>query len=80
MINVLIEVTFVPCSIGQNSRSLEGGAMAVGRADPAACCIQYEEGRPQLLVTGGVDRDDKTLSDAWLLDVNPGSWKEVGRH
>ncbi len=56
------------------------GLWPVGRSDHAACCIQYGEGRPQLLVTGGLDSDGKTLGDAWLLDVNPGSWKEVGRH
>ncbi len=57
------------------------GPWPVGRWRHAACCIQYGEGRPQLLVTGGWDRSDlEPRGDAWLLDVNPGTWKEVGRH
>ncbi len=52
----------------------------MGRRHHAACCIQYGEGRPQLLVTGGLDSGGNLLGDAWLLDVNPGTWKKVGRH
>ena len=49
----------------------------MGRAAHAACCINYGEQHPQLLVTGGQDKDGKTLRDAWLLDVDSGTWKEV---
>ena len=49
----------------------------MGRLGHAACCINYGEQHPQLLVIGGVDKDDKTLRDAWLLDVDSGTWKEV---
>ena len=49
----------------------------MGRAGHAACCINYGEQHPQLLVTGGWDNDGKTLRDAWLLDVDSGTWKEV---
>ena len=27
--------------------------------------------------TGGVDKNDNTLQDAWILDVNSGRWREV---
>ena len=47
------------------------------RAGHAACCINFGGQHPQLLVTGGVDKDGKTLRDAWLLDVDTGTWKEV---
>ena len=30
-----------------------------------------------MLVTGGVDSDDKSLGDAWLFDVTSRKWKEV---
>ena len=32
---------------------------------------------PQLLVIGGVDAGLKILSDAWMLDVQSGRWREV---
>ena len=28
-------------------------------------------------MTGGMDNNDNTLKDAWLLDINSGRWKEV---
>ena len=49
----------------------------MGMSGHAACCINYGEQHPQLLVTGGRDKDGKTLRDAWLLDVDSGTWKEV---
>ena len=51
----------------------------MGRSAHAACCINYGEEHPQLLVSGGLDNDGNTLSDMWLMDVNSGTWKEV-RH
>ena len=47
------------------------------RVDHAACCLNFGDVHPQLLVTGGVDKKGKTLSDAWLLDINTGRWREV---
>ena len=29
------------------------------------------------MVTGGVDKNDNTLQDAWILDVKCGRWREV---
>ena len=46
------------------------------RDSHAACCLNYGEEQPQLLVTGGVDENGDTLSDAWILDVNSGRWSE----
>ena len=39
--------------------------------------ITHGEEHPQLLVTGGVDKDATTLQDAWVLDVKYGRWREV---
>ena len=43
----------------------------------AACCLNYGDDNPQLLVTGGLDNDRNTLKDAWILDVLSGKWKKV---
>ena len=43
----------------------------------AACCLNYNDKHPQLLVTGGLDNNENALKDAWILDVNSGKWKEV---
>ena len=54
-----------------------GSPWPVGRDSHAACCLNYGERHPQLLVTGGVDSSDNTLQDAWILDVTCGRWSEV---
>ena len=48
----------------------------MGRSSHAAVCLDYGD-HPQLLVIGGVGVNDKTLSDAWMLDVQSGRWREV---
>jgi len=48
------------------------------RQDHAACCLNFGEEHPQLLVTGGAGLENKTFSDAWILDVHSRRWKEVG--
>ena len=55
----------------------EGEPWPIGRSFHAACCLGFGSKHPHLLVTGGVDNDDKTLGDAWLFDVNNRKWKEV---
>ena len=55
----------------------EGAPKPVGRDSHAATCLNYGEEHPQLLITGGVDNNDTTLQDAWILDVNSGRWREV---
>ena len=49
----------------------------MGRSLHAACCLNYGEEHPQLLVSGGLDGDDNTLRDLWVLDVERGTWKGV---
>ena len=49
----------------------------MGRVQHAACCLNYGEEHPQLLVSGGWDKDGNTLSDMWVVDVERGTWKEV---
>ena len=55
----------------------EGAPRPVERSSHAACCLNYGEEHPQLLVTGGRDNEDNTLQDVWILDVNSGRWREV---
>ena len=55
----------------------EGTSWPVERCAHAACCLNYGEEHPQLLVTGGVDNNDNTLQDVWILDVNSGRWRKV---
>ena len=47
------------------------------REGHAACCLNYGEGHPVLLVTGGLGKGSKVLADMWLLDVDSGKWTEV---
>ena len=46
-------------------------------ADHAAVCLNYGQQYPQLLVTGGLDRQDKPLADVWILDIERGNWRKV---
>ncbi len=55
-----------------------GGPWPKERSGHAACCIDYSGENPLLLVSGGVDKGDNVLKDAWLLNVNAATWKEVG--
>ena len=55
----------------------EGAPWPGERGAHAACCLNYGEEYPQLLVTGGLDNNDTTLQDAWIMDVNSGRWREV---
>ena len=49
----------------------------MGRSGHAACCLNFGDEEPVLLMTGGVDDNGNTLKDAWLLEVNSGRWREV---
>lgn len=42
----------------------------------AACCLNYGEEHPQLLVSGG-ERSNEVLQDCWILNVDSGNWEEV---
>ena len=70
----------VLCHLFQEWTSLErpkGAPWPVGRSSHAACCLNFGEEHPQLLVTGGVDNNGNSLQDAWVLDVKSGRWREV---
>ena len=76
----IIMHVYVLCHLSQQWTKLEraeGAPWPVGRSSHAACCLNYGEEHPQLLITGGVDIYDNTLQDAWILDVNSGRWREV---
>ena len=49
----------------------------MGRSGHAACCLNYGEDHPQLLVFGGVENAKETLRDMWVFDVDTGQWTEV---
>ena len=49
----------------------QGEPWPVERSYHAACCLNYGGDHPQLLVSGGLDKDVKALGDMWILDVNP---------
>ncbi len=56
---------------------VQGEPWPVGRDDHAACCLNYGEDHPQLLVYGGRGNGNKTLGDMWILDVDTGKCTEV---
>ncbi len=56
---------------------VEGEPWPVEREGHAACCLNYGQDHPQLLVHGGVDNDIKTLRDMLILDMDTGKWTEV---
>ena len=77
---VVTMLAFVLCHLSQEWTSLErpkGAPWPVRRDSHAACCLNYGEKHPQLLITGGVDNNGNPLQDAWVLDVKSGTWKEV---
>ena len=55
----------------------EGARCPVERSSHAACCLNFGQDHPQVLVTGGLNKDGNTLSDMWILDVKSGRWREV---
>ena len=63
----------------QNWRKLEhlGEPCPVERTYHGAVCLGYGEPHPQVFVTGGLGAGVNVLSDAWILDVQSGRWREV---
>ena len=55
----------------------DGEPWPVGRSAHAACCLGYGSKCPCVLIVSGVDKDDKTLKDAWLFEVSTRRWTEV---
>ncbi len=56
---------------------VEGEPWPVERSVHAACCLNYGQDHPQLLVHGGDDNHNETLGVIWRLDINTGRWTEV---
>ena len=56
---------------------LPGVPQPVGRQAHRACCLNYGEDNPKLLISGGEDEGYNVLGDMWILDVNSGKWTEV---
>ena len=55
----------------------EGIPRPVGRSAHVAVCLGYGGDNHKLLVTGGRDANNVTLSDVWILDLDSRKWKEV---
>ena len=67
----------------QNWRRLnrsEGGPWPEEREWHAACCLNYGEQFPQILMTGGLDKQNKSLADVWILDIERENWTKVRRY
>ena len=47
------------------------------REGHAACCLNYGEEHPKLLVSGGLKNMGDLNRDIWILDVDRGRWTEV---
>ena len=75
----VVAIILVCCAIQIISKleREEGEPWPSGRSFHAACCLDFGSQHPHLLVTGGLNNDNKILEDAWLFDVNNGKWKEV---
>ena len=56
---------------------LPGVPQPIGRWYHAACCLNYDDDHPKVLISGGVDKDSNVLGDMWILDVYSGKWTEV---
>ena len=58
---------------------LPGVPQPVERYYHGACCLNYGEDHPKLLISGGLGnaRRYNVLGDMWILDVNSGKWAKV---
>ena len=83
---VFVSVYVCMCSyafmmfLTQNWRKLNksgNGRWPEERCYHAACCLNYGQHFPQLLVSGGLDRQHKPLADLWILDIERGNWRKV---
>ena len=54
-----------------------GGPWPEERTGHGAVCLNYGQQYPQLLVTGGLDKQGKPLADVLILDMERGSWRKV---
>ena len=68
------------CHLSQEWTKLErpqGAPWPAERDTHAACCLNYGQDHPQVLVTGGKNKNGNTIDDMWILDVQSGRWREV---
>ena len=65
------------CSAQEWSELDIKGELPVPRDSHAACCLNFGDDHPQLLVTGGMDSHNKVLGDTWILDVHARTWRKV---
>ncbi len=56
---------------------VEGEPWPVERSLHSACCLNYGQDHPQLLVHGGVGKGNNVLGDMLILDTDTGKWAEV---
>ena len=56
---------------------VQGEPWPLGRFGHAACCLNYGEAHPKLLVSGGVNQELEVMGDIWILDVDSGKWTQV---
>ena len=47
------------------------------RSHHVACCLGYIESPICLLISGGIDKANKVLSDLWLFELECERWMEV---
>ena len=52
----------------------------MARSHHAAVCLDCGGKSPQVLITGGLDKNNNVLKDIWILDILSGSFKEVSSH
>ena len=56
---------------------VQGDQWPEARYGHSACCVNYGEEHPTVLVSGGLGEGDKILRDIWILNVDSGKWTEV---
>ncbi len=58
-------------------KPVPGDPWPVERQVHAACCLNYGQDHPQLLVHGGVGKGSNVLGDMLILDTDTGKWTEA---
>ena len=62
--------------LGDQQSTIGRQQWPVGR-DSHASCVLSDAPHPQILISGGWDKDNQPLNDAWILDVHRKHWKKV---
>jgi len=72
--------SIIYCQTVGNVDPLQGQPWPAPRSNNGACCLNYDDDHPQLLISGGVNSNNTTLRDSWVFDVDTGRWTEVCLH